>query len=66
MSVTADETTKLLLDNSRLAQANAALQVEVMHKDEIMRLLNQQIRWAAWTCRPHTLPRLQRPFSHPL
>lgn len=42
-SLTADETTKLLLDNSRLAQANATLQVEVMHKDEVMRLLNQQI-----------------------
>eukprot|EP00879_Flechtneria_rotunda_P008194 GHRR01008584.1.p2 GENE.GHRR01008584.1~~GHRR01008584.1.p2 ORF type:complete len:370 (+),score=167.55 GHRR01008584.1:2867-3976(+) len=40
---TADETTKLLLENSRLAQAVAAAQGELLHKDEVMRLLSAEV-----------------------
>jgi hypothetical protein len=42
--LTADETTHLLLETSRLAQDNAALQQEVLHKNEMLMLLTNQIR----------------------
>jgi hypothetical protein len=42
--LTADETTKLLLDNSRLQQAVVAARSEVLHKDEMYRLLQGEIR----------------------
>lgn len=42
--LTADETTKLLLDNSRLQQVNAALQSDVLHKNEMLRLLTNQLK----------------------
>jgi hypothetical protein len=42
--LTADETTKLLLDNSRLQQAVVAARSEVLHKDEMLRLLSAEIK----------------------
>jgi hypothetical protein len=42
--LTADETTKLLLDNSRLQQAVVAARSELLHKDEMYRLLQMEIR----------------------
>ncbi|WIA20378.1 hypothetical protein OEZ85_004800 [Tetradesmus obliquus] len=41
--LTADETTKLLLDNSRLQQGVVAARSEVLHKDEMLRLLSAEI-----------------------
>jgi hypothetical protein len=42
--LTADETTKLLLDNSRLQQAVVAARSELLHKDEMYRLLQGEIK----------------------
>lgn len=42
--LTADETTKLLLDNSRLQQGVVAARSEVLHKDEMLRLLSAEIK----------------------
>ena len=41
---TADETTKLLLEASRLQQDNVALKSDVLHKEEMLRILINQIR----------------------
>lgn len=41
---TADETTKLLLDNSRLHQGFLAARSEVLHKDEMLRLLSAEVK----------------------
>ena len=41
--LTADEATKLLLEHSRLQQEAVALRSEVLHKNEMMRLLHGQL-----------------------
>jgi hypothetical protein len=42
--LTADEATKLLLEHSRLQQALSAAQRDVLHKDEMLRLLSAEVR----------------------
>lgn len=42
--LTADETTKLLLDNSRLQQAALAARSEALHKEEMLRLLSAEVK----------------------
>lgn len=41
--LTADETTKLLLELSRLQQSQAQLQSELLHKEEMIKLLQNQL-----------------------
>ncbi len=41
--VTAEETTKLLLEISRLQQQNVQLRTDVMHRDEMLRIIQSQL-----------------------
>jgi hypothetical protein len=40
---TAQETTKLLLEISRLQQEKVQLQSDVLHRDEMLRLIQEQL-----------------------